>query len=309
MGREPVRGSRPLLPFAAGPHTLTGHRAARRRPTRSLGVMPEEPRIDVPRQPIVTGAAALRRALPGLVLIGLVCLAPLWGVLAASWSVFAVVFVYIVDGAFDGVFAWRRARSARGDTGRDDRDAVLVKEFVRTYMVVVVVMLLISYMAFTGRLLKPGGELPPHPSQGFATWQFWTLIVALFAVRAFVYWWDWVRGDEGALLPPAAVVSAPLRRLFVLQFGLLIVGLVVYWPLRSSTAGLVVLVLLTAAANVLLAVSERLRTARRRAALAAGETPGAAQAPAPAGSRGPAAARDDRAPKARPRGGRKRRRK
>ena len=191
---------------------------------------------------------------------------------------FAVVFVFVADGAFDGVFAWRRARSARGDTGRDDRDAVLVKEFVRTYMVVVVVMALIAYMAFTGKLLKPGGELPPHPYQGFATWQLWTIVVALFAVRAFVYWWDWVRGDEGALLPPAAVVSAPLRRLFVLQFGLLIVGLIVYWPLRSSTTGLVVLVLLAAAANVVLAVSERLRTARRRAALAAGEKPGAPSA-------------------------------
>lgn len=269
--------------------------------------MPEEVHTDVPRQPIVTGAAALRRALPGLILIGLVCLAPLWGVLAASWSVFAVVFVFVVDGAFDGIFAWRRARSAHGDTGRDDRDAVLVKEFVRTYMVVVAVMALIAYMAFTGKLLKPGGELPPHPYQGFATWQLWTIVVALFAVRAFVYWWDWVGGDEGALLPPAAVVSAPLRRLFVLQFGLLIVGLIVYWPLRSSTTGLVVLVLLAAAANVVLAVTERLRTSRVRAALAAGEQP--TRRPDSGATHGQASTRDDRAPKTRPRGGRKRRRK
>jgi hypothetical protein len=273
--------------------------------------MPEEPRIDVPRETIATGADALRRALPGLVLIGLVCLAPLWGVLAASWSVFAVVFVFVADGAFDGVFAWRRARGARGDTGRDDRDTVLVKEFVRTYMVVVAVMALVAYMAFTGKLLKPGGELPPHPYQGFATWQLWTIVAALFAVRAFVYWWDWVRGDEGALLPPAAVVSAPLRRLFVLQFGLLVVGLIVYWPLRSSTAGLVALVLLAATANVVLAVTERLRTSRVRAALAAGEKPRGPRDSAAKNGAGASAApaRDGRTPQARPRGGRKRRRK
>jgi len=286
--------------------------------------MPEQPpsdvpHVDVPPEParavsptgIPTGADALRRALPGLLLIALVCLAPLWGVLAASWSVFAVVFVFVADGAFDGVFAWRRARGARGDTGRDDRDAVLVKEFVRTYMVVIAVMALVAYMAFTGKLLKPGGELPPHPYQGFATWQFWAIVAALLAVRAFVYWWDWVRGDEGALLPPAAVVSAPLRRLFVLQFGLLIVGLIVYWPLRSSTAGLVALVLLAATANVVLAVSERLRTSRVRAALAAGEKPrGPRSSAAKHGTGGSAeGAPDDRAPKARPRGGRKRKRK
>ncbi|HZL65359.1 MAG TPA: DUF6498-containing protein [Thermoleophilia bacterium] len=273
--------------------------------------MPEQPYSDASRQPIATGTAALRRALPGLLLIALVCLAPLWGVLAASWSVFAVVFVFVADGAFDGVFAWRRARSARGDTGRDDRDAVLVKEFVRTYMVVVTVMALIAYMAFTGKLLKPGGELPPHPYQGFATWELWAIVAALFAVRAFEYWWDWVRGDEGALLPPAAVVSAPLRRLFVLQFGLLIVGLVVYWPLRSSTAGIAALVLLAATANVLLAVTERLRTSSVRAALAAGEKPRGTRGSAAKDGAGNSAAtaRDDRAPKARPRGGRKRKRK
>jgi len=285
--------------------------------------MPEEPPTDVPpaatpparRQAaapqIPTGAAALRRALLGLVLIAVVCMAPLWGVLAASWSVFAVVFVYVADGAFDGLFAWRRARGARGETGREDRDTVLVKEFVRTYMVVVAVMALVAYMAFTGKLLKPGGELPPHPYQGFATWQLWAIVAALFAVRAFVYWWDWVRGDEGALLPPAAVVSAPLRRLFVLQFGLLVAGLIVYWPLRSSTAGLVVLVLLAATANVVLAVTERLRTSSVRAALAAGEKPrGSRGSAAKNGAGGPAAvAREDRAPKARPRGGRKRKRK
>ncbi len=274
------------------------------------GIPPERVRAAA-QVGIPIGAAALGRALPGLVLIGLVCLAPLWGVLAASWSVFAVVFVFVADGAFDGVFAWRRARDARGDTGRDDRDEVLVKEFVRTYMVVIAVMALVAYMAFTGKLLKPGGQLPPHPYQAFTSWELWAIVAALFGVRAFVYWWDWVRGDEGALLPPAAVVSAPLRRLFVLQFGLLIVGLIVYWPLRSSTAGIAVLVLLAATANVVLAVTERLRTARLRAALAAGEKPRGPRGSAVRdGARGAATpARDDRAPKARPRGGRKRKRK
>jgi hypothetical protein len=274
------------------------------------GTPPERARAAAPSG-IPTGAAALRRALPGLVLIGLVCLAPLWGVLTASWSVFAVVFVFVADGAFDGIFAWRRARDARGDSGRDDRDAVLVKEFVRTYMVVIAVMALVAYMAFTGKLLKPGGQPPPHPYQGFAGWQLWAIVLALFAVRAFVYWWDWVRGDEGALLPPAAVVSAPLRRLFVLQFGLLVVGLIVYWPLRSSTAGIAVLVLLAAATNVLLAVTERLRTSRLRAALAAGEKPRGPRGSAAKDGAGRTAAspREERAPKARPRGGRKRKRK
>ena len=71
-------------------------------------------------------------------------------------------------------------------------------------------------------------------------------------------------------MPPAGVVAAPLRRLFVLQFGVLVGGLIVYWPLRSSGAALVVLVVLIAAAEVALAVLERLRTARIRAAVEAG---------------------------------------
>ena len=67
-------------------------------------------------------------------------------------------------------------------------------------------------------------------------------------------------------MPPAGVVAAPLRRLFVLQFGVLVGGLIVYWPLDSSRGALIVLILLVAAAEVALAVLERLRTARIRAA-------------------------------------------
>ncbi len=129
------------------------------------------------------------------------------------------------------------------------------------------------------------------------SWLVLFALVLLFAARAFVYWWDCVRGGEAALLPPAAVVAAPLRRLFVLQFVVLVLGLVSYWALDSSTASLVLLVLVATVANVLLAVSERLRTSRVRAALAAGvKPPPRPAAPAPAG----------RAAGAQRRGGRKR---
>ena len=94
----------------------------------------------------------------GFVLVAAVCLAPLWGVLALSWSVLAVAFLFVADGAADGFFVWRRAREARGDARADD--PVLVSEFLKTYFVVVAAMLMIPYMAFSGRLLKPGGEAP-----------------------------------------------------------------------------------------------------------------------------------------------------
>ena len=99
-------------------------------------------------------------------------------------------------------------------------------------------------------------------------------------------------------MPPAGVVAAPLRRLFVLQFLVLAGGLVVYWPLHRRPRGLVVLVLLVAVAEVVLAVLERLRTARVRVRLEAGlrMAPRAAARP----RAGPA--------RPRPRGGRKRRR-
>ena len=231
-------------------------------------------------QPPEGGAAALApprwrtlaRAAPSLVLIVAVCLAPLWGVLQLEWGVLAVVFAYVTDGAADGLLAWRRARLARGEAGQVGGDRVLVREFVRTYFTVVIAMALVTYMVFSGLLFKPGGVAPDHPYTAFASWQFWALVAVFFAMRALVYWWDFVRGDEAVFLPPAAVVGEPLRRLFVLQFGVVIVGFVVYWPLDSSTAGLVALVLLTTLANLVLAVFERLRAARIRAAVAAGIT-------------------------------------
>ena len=212
----------------------------------------------------------LTHAAPGLVLIVAVCLTPLWGVLRLDWGVLAVVFAYVADGAADGLLAWRRARFARGDAGQVDGDRVLVREFVRTYFTVVVAMALVVYMVFSGRLFKPGGVAPEHPYAAFESWQFWAVIAAFFAMRALVYWWDFVRGDEAAFLPPAAVVGEPLRRLFVLQFGVVIIGLAIYWKLDSSSTALSVLVLITALANLVLAVLERLRAARIHAAVAAG---------------------------------------
>ena len=100
-------------------------------------------------------------------------------------------------------------------------------------------------------------------------------------------------------MPPAGVVAAPLRRLFVLQFGVLVGGLIVYWPLHSSSAALIVLVLLVAAAEVGLAVLERLRTARIRVAAEAG------MSVAPSHG-GPSTGSQSRPAKAQPRGGRRR---
>jgi len=236
--------------------------------------------------------------LPGILLIAVASLAPLWGVLVQGWSVLAVVFVYVADGVADGLTFWLRARRAQGaasDEGAKDR--VLVGEFVRTYFVVVVTMALVLYMVFSGRLLRPGGGAPDGVFRSFATWQFWAVVAGLVAVRCFVYWWDWVRGGEAAFMPPAGVVAAPLRRLFVLQFGVLVGGLIVFWPLDSSRTALVVLVVLVAGAEVALAVLERLRTARIRAAAEAG-----VKAETRGGGGGTAA----RPARARPRGGRRR---
>ena len=98
---------------------------------------------------------------------------------------------------------------------------------------------IIAYMVFSGMLLKPGGKAPVHPGAPFVTWQFWAVVGGLVVARAFMYWWDFVRGGEAQVIPPEAVVADPLRRLFVLQFGILAGGLLVYWPLDSGLAGLV----------------------------------------------------------------------
>ena len=221
--------------------------------------------------PAPPAGTMLKRALPSILLIAVASLAPLWGVLAQDWSVLAVAFAYVADGVADGLTYRLRARRAQGAASDEDaKDRVLVSEFVRTYFVVVAAMGLVLYMVFSGRLLKPGGGVPEGVFQPFATWQFWAVAAGFVAVRWFTYWWDWVRGEEAAFMPPAGVVAAPLRRLFLLQFGVLVGGLIVYWPLGSSGAALVVLVLVVAAAEVALAVFERLRTARIRAAVEAG---------------------------------------
>jgi len=252
--------------------------------------------------PAPPAGTTLRRALPGILLVAVASLAPLWGVLAQDWSVLAVVFVYVADGVADGLTFWLRARRAQGATSDEEaKDRVLVSEFVRTYFVVVAAMAIVLYMVFSGRLLKPGGVAPENVFQPFTTWQFWVVVAGFVAVRWFIYWWDWVRGGEAAFMPPAGVVAAPLRRLFVLQFVVLVGGLVVYWPLGSSVVALVVLVVLVAAAEVALAVLERLRTARIRAAAEAGMSVPAGREGATGGSRG-------RPAKSRPRGGRRRER-
>jgi hypothetical protein len=213
--------------------------------------------------------------------------------------VLAVVFVYVADGVADGLTFWLRARRAQGAVADEDaKDRVLVSEFVRTYFVVVAAMAIVLYMVFSGRLLKPGGGVPEGVLQPLATWQFWAVVASFVAVRWFCYWWDWVRGGEAEFMPPAGVVAAPLRRLFVLQFGVLVGGLIVYWPLASSGAALAVLILLITAAEVGLAVLERLRTARIRAAVEAGVKAEPRDPPRRAPARRP--------PKAQPRGGRRR---
>jgi len=250
--------------------------------------------------PAPPAGTTLKRALPGILLIALASLAPLWGVVAQEWSVLAVVFVYVADGVADGLTFWLRARRAKGAASDEEaKDRVLVKEFVRTYFVVVAAMALVLYMVFSGRLLKPGGSAPEGVFQAFATWQFWAVVAGFVAVRWFCYWWDWVRGGEAAFMPPAGVVAAPLRRLFVLQFGVLVGGLIVYWPLHSSSAALIVLVLLVAAAEVGLAVLERLRTARIRVAAEAGMSVAPSHGSPSTGSH-------SRPAKAQPRGGRRR---
>src|SRR5450759_909574 len=163
--------------------------------------------------PAPPAGTTLERALPSVLLIAVASLASLWGVLAQDWSVLAVVFVYVADGVADGLTFWLRARRAQGAASDEDaKDRVLVSEFVRTYFVVVAAMGLVLYMVFSGRLLKPGGGVPEGVFQPFATWQFWAVVAGFVAVRWFTYWWDWVRGEEAAFMPPAGVVAAPPLR-------------------------------------------------------------------------------------------------
>ncbi len=245
--------------------------------------------------PQVASVATLRRAVPSFAVLLLADGAAVWAAVSGSWTALVVVVVCVIDGLADGIFAWRRARASfAAGSATDTRDEVLVGEFVRTYLVVIGVQAIIAYMVFGGLLLKPGGEAPVDPGAAFATWQFWAVVAGLAVMRAVIYLWDFVRGGEAPVIPPEAAVAEPLRRLFVLQFGVLVGGLIVYWFFDSSVTGLAVLLVAKTAADVVLAVLERLRAARITAAVAAGVAP-----------RG----RTMSGPKPRaPRGGRKRRR-
>jgi hypothetical protein len=222
----------------------------------------------------VRSAATLGRAVPSLVLLMLADAAVIWAAWAGEWSVLAVVIACVADGVADGVFAWLRARASfAAGSATDTRDRMLVSEFIKTYLIVVGVQAVIAYMVFAGLLLKPGGKAPVEPGAPFVTWQFWAVVGGLVAARAFMYWWDFVHGGEAHVIPPEAVVAEPLRRLFVLQFGILAGGLLVYWLLDSAVAGLVVLLLAKTAADLVLAVLDRLRAARIVAAVDAGVAP------------------------------------
>ena len=241
----------------------------------------------------VASAASLGRAVPSFAVLLVADVAAVWAAVGGSWTALVVVVVCVIDGLADGIFAWLRARASfAAGSATDNRDQILVREFLRTYLVVIGVQAIVAYMVFGGLLLKPGGEAPLEPGAPFATWQFWAVAAGLVVMRAVIYWWDFVRGGEASVIPPEAAVAEPLRRLFVLQFGVLAGALIVYWFLDSSVAGLAVLLIAKTAADVVLAMLERLRAARIKAAVAAGVRPAPREAP------------QQRAP----RGGRKRRR-
>ena len=249
--------------------------------------------------PRVAGGAALTRAVPSFAVLLIADAAAIWAAVAGSWTALVIVVVCVLDGLADGVFAWLRARASfAAGSATDERDDVLVREFLRTYLVVIVVQAIIAYLVFSGMLLKPGGQAPVKPGAAFWTWQFWAVAAGLVVMRAAVYWWDFVHGGEAAVIPPEAAVAEPLRRLFVLQFGVLAGALLVYWLFDSSPAGLIILLAAKTAADLVLAVLERRRAARITAAVAAGIAP-----------RGPRASVAKTAPRSRARrGGRKRRR-
>ena len=250
-------------------------------------------------EPQVARGATLARAAPSFAVLLIADGAAIWAAVSGSWTALVIVVVCVLDGLADGVFAWLRARASfAAGSATDDRDDVLVREFLRTYLVVIGVQAIIAYLVFGGMLLKPGGKAPVEPGAAFGTWQFWAVAAGLVVMRTAVYGWDFVHGGEASVIPPEAAVAEPLRRLFVLQFGVLVGALVVYWLFDSSMTGLVIVLAGKTAADLVLAVFERLRAARIKAAVAAGIAP-----------RKPSSARPQQPQRQRARrGGRKRRR-
>ena len=235
----------------------------------------------------MASAATLGRAAPSFAVLIIADIAVVWAAVTGSWTPLVVVVACVIDGLADGIFAWRRARASfAAGSATDSRDEVLVREFLRTYLVVIGIQAVVAYMVFGGLLLKPGGEAPHEPGAAFVTWQYWAVVAGLVVMRGLVYWWDFVRGGEASVIPPEAAVAEPLRRLFVLQFGVLAGALLVYWAFDSSVTGLAILLGAKAAADVVLAVLERLRAARITAAVEAGVRPGPRQTPRPRARRG-----------------------
>jgi hypothetical protein len=222
-----------------------------------------EPRA---RSPLVT----LGRDLPALAAVVAADLVVLWGVLELGWSLLATVMAFILQTLAAGFIAYYRARRSHGAGSRDD-DPVMVREFFKTYLAVAVASGLIVTMAFGGRLWRPAGWSAEGLYDAFSTWQFYAVVGVLVAAELFVLLVTFIARHEGSFLPPEAAVSEPLRRLFALQAVLLFFGFVVYWR-GSPEWGLVTLVVLKAAVDLLLLAFDRLRVARIQAAVEAGQT-------------------------------------
>ncbi len=132
--------------------------------------------------PRVASAATLTRAVPSFAVLLVADVAAVWAAVGGSWTALVVVVVCVIDGLGDGIFAWLRARASfAAGSATDSRDQILVREFLRTYLVVIGVQAIVAYMVFGGLLLKPGGKAPLEPGAPFATWQFWAVVAGLVA--------------------------------------------------------------------------------------------------------------------------------
>ncbi len=109
--------------------------------------------------PRVASAATLTRAVPSFAVLLVADVAAVWAAVSGSWTALVVVVVCVIDGLADGIFAWLRARASfAAGSATDSRDEILVREFLRTYLVVIGVQAIVAYMVFGGLLLKPGGR-------------------------------------------------------------------------------------------------------------------------------------------------------